>query len=131
MQTLEEASLGVSGDKLEQGSANLEKNFLKLKELYDTLYKANVALMKDQRDLEEKYSKLLKAYNKDQQKSTMAKHQKGSARQPATKPGNDGSRAGSAQKARQNSLSRARSISKNDSSFGSGTDLPYNGLGNS
>jgi len=47
-------------------SDNLERNFLKLKELYDTLYKANLALMKDQKDLESKYSKLLKAYNKQQ-----------------------------------------------------------------
>jgi hypothetical protein len=42
----------------------LEKNFLKLKELYDTLYKANVALVKDQKELQEKYTKLLKAHNK-------------------------------------------------------------------
>lgn len=39
----------------------LEKNFLKLKELYDTLYKANLALVKDQKELQEKYTKLVKA----------------------------------------------------------------------
>jgi hypothetical protein len=48
----------------QNNNSNLERNFLKLKELYDTLYKANLALMNDQKDLEGKYSKLLKAYNK-------------------------------------------------------------------
>lgn len=42
----------------------LEKNFLKLKELYDTLYKANVALVKDQKELQDKYTKLLKVQTK-------------------------------------------------------------------
>ena len=42
----------------------LEKNFLRLKELYDTLYKANVALVKDQKELQDKYTKLLKAHAK-------------------------------------------------------------------
>lgn len=37
---------------------------MKLKELYDTLYKANVTLMKDYKDVQDKYTKLLKAYNK-------------------------------------------------------------------
>jgi hypothetical protein len=68
VQTTEEfnsATISKSSLNHDSASANLEKNFLKLKELYDTLYKANVALMKDQKDLEEKYSKLLKAYNKE------------------------------------------------------------------
>jgi hypothetical protein len=47
---------------------SLEKNFLKLKELYDTLYRANVALVKDQKELQEKYTKLLKAYNNSNKK---------------------------------------------------------------
>ena len=68
MQTTEEfnsATISKSSLNHDSANSNLEKNFLKLKELYDTLYKANVALMKDQKDLEEKYSKLLKAYNKE------------------------------------------------------------------
>lgn len=35
----------------------LESNFLKLKDLYDTLYKSNLSLMKDHKDLEGKYSR--------------------------------------------------------------------------
>ena len=43
---------------------SLEKNFLKLKELYDTLYKANLSIMKDHKELQEKYTKVLKSYHK-------------------------------------------------------------------
>ena len=43
-----------------ESNTQLEKNFLKLKELYETVYKANTALMRDQKDLKEKYSKLLR-----------------------------------------------------------------------
>jgi hypothetical protein len=45
---------------LSEANNQMEKNFLKLKELYDTVYKANTALMRDQKELKEKYSKLLK-----------------------------------------------------------------------
>lgn len=53
----ETASQTVSEDAL-------EKNFLKLKELYDSLYKANASLLRDHNELEEKYTKLLKVFNK-------------------------------------------------------------------
>jgi hypothetical protein len=43
---------------------HLEKNFLQLKNLYETLSKANMALLKDQKELQEKYSNLMKAYTK-------------------------------------------------------------------
>lgn len=45
--------------------------------------------------------------------------------------GADNTSVASAQKGRQINLTRTRSVSKNNSSFGSGADLPYNGLGNS
>ena len=77
---LEEAYIQIKDLEKKQGKGNifgsqshksmqtmedsLEKNFLKLKELYDTLYKANVSLVKDKKELQDKYSKLLKAHNK-------------------------------------------------------------------
>ena len=98
-----------------KNQTSLEKNFLKLKELYDTLYKANVTLMQDQKDLEGKYSKLLKAYNKQNQKtlkkSTTSSKRYGSKRTQGA-PQNLKRRSNS----RKRSNNRSQTSLKNESS---------------
>lgn len=56
---------GQQHKSVQTAEDSLEKNFLKLKELYDTVYRANVALVKDQKELQDKYTKLLKVHNKN------------------------------------------------------------------
>lgn len=118
---------GGASEGSHNNTANLERNFLKLKELYDTLYKANLNLMKDQKDLEAKYSKLLKAYNKQSQKT--AKKAKGSFKMRNFKHSNMNQDIH--QNLKRRSVSRKRSLSKGDNSFQGNHNVPYNGLGNS
>lgn len=74
---------------------SMEKSFMKMKELYDNVYKANLQLMKDHKNLQEKYAKLLEEHNHhkkpaaDLRISSAKQHQTGnelrlsSAKQPS------------------------------------------------
>ena len=89
-----------------------------MKELYDSLYKANISLMRDQKDLETKYSKLLKAYNKQNSKANTAGAGRPKAQRKPTLPSQNASQILKRRSSSRNNSKAGRSKSKKRSNRG-------------